>query len=45
MEFKRIDINCKHCIEIINKYISQQPYRSCDYTLGGIYMWEGLFEY
>ncbi len=42
MSFKRITIED---LGLIKSYIDNQEYRSCDYTLGGVFMWVDYFNY
>lgn len=42
LEFKRITIDD---IAIISKYLPYSASRTCDYTVGGIYMWVHYFSY
>lgn len=42
MEFKKIT---KEAMPIIKKYLAYQNFGTCDYTVGGIYMWSDYFNY
>lgn len=41
LSFSRVDA---HCIPIIRPYFEHQTSRSCDYTVGVIYMWRNYFQ-
>lgn len=42
LDFKAIELDS--LIEI-NKYLKHQPYRTCDFTIGGLCMWATYFKY
>lgn len=42
MDFKKIEISD---INIIQQFLSKQPYITCDYTILGLYMWIEFFQY
>ena len=42
LDFKSIDINS---LAEINKYLKYQIFKTCDFTIGGIYMWASYFKY
>lgn len=42
LEFKRIGIED---METIRRFMSYNPNRTCDYTIGGVFMWIDYFDY
>lgn len=42
LNFRRITVDD---LREINPYLHYQQYRTCDYTIGGIYMWADYFRY
>lgn len=45
LTFKKIDVNDLDDLENIKKYIKLQPFRSCDYTVFGIFLWADFYDY
>lgn len=45
LQFKKIDEKDRNDLENIKKYIKMQPFRSCDYTVFGIYLWAEFYDY
>lgn len=42
LEFKRV---CHEDIGVINGFFKKQDYKTCDFTLGGLFMWSDFFNY
>lgn len=42
LEFKQITLND---LPVIKSFLYNQTYRTCDFTIGGIYMWVSYFKY
>lgn len=42
MEFKPLDINE---VKEVLPFLESHPFRSCDYTVGGLYLWADAFDY
>lgn len=42
MDFKPLDINK---VKEILPFLESHPFRSCDYTVGGLYLWAEAFDY
>lgn len=42
LEFKKIEISD---LDIIKKYMKRQPFRACDFTIFGIFLWADYYNY